>query len=110
MAQNILRKTCQEINEQDEQDVNLKQSSKHEENETITSKIHQFLTSKHLSQDKLCALQIMQEHFMNVKSGNANGMMYTAPISPITGSPGKGKLWLIKTVAELAELCIWMFP
>ena len=30
---------------------------------------------------------------MNVKSGNANGMMYTAPILLITGSPGTGKSW-----------------
>ena len=67
----------------------------HDDNETLTSKIHQFLTSKHLPQDKLCVLQIMQEHFMNVKSGNANGMMYTAPILLITGSPGTGKSWLI---------------
>ena len=41
---------------------------------------------------------------MNVKSGNANGMMYTAPILLITGSPGTGKSWLIKTITELAEL------
>ena len=40
IAQNILRKTCQEINEQDEHDVNLKQSSQHEENEIL-----KFLTS-----------------------------------------------------------------
>ena len=60
IAQNILRKTCQEINEQDEHDVNLKQSLKHEANETLTSKLHQFLTSKHFSQDNICVLQIMQ--------------------------------------------------
>ena len=43
IAQNILRKSCQEINEQDEHDVNLKQSLRHAENETLTSKIHQVL-------------------------------------------------------------------
>ena len=99
----LLRTTCQEINEQDEHDVNLKHSSKHEAIETSTSKVHQFLTSKYLSQDKLCILQIIQEHFMNVKSGNANGMMYTTPILFITGSPGIGKSWLIKTITELAK-------
>jgi len=31
-------------------------------------------------------------------------MMYTAPILLITGSPGTGKSWLIKTITELAEL------
>ncbi len=41
---------------------------------------------------------------MNVKSGNANGMMYTAPILLITGSPSTGKSWLIKTITELAKL------
>ena len=71
--------------------MNLKQSSKHKANETLTSKIHQFLTSKHLQQHKLCVLQIMQEYFMNVKSGNANGMMYTAPILLIIRSLGIGK-------------------
>ena len=45
----------------------IKQSSKHEAHETLTSKIHQFLTSKHLSQDKVCVVQMMHEHFMNVK-------------------------------------------
>ena len=84
--------------------MNLKQSSKHKANETLTSKIHQFLTSNYLTQDKLCVLQIMQEHFMNVKSGNANGIMYTAPILLITGSPSTGKSWLIKTITELAKL------
>ena len=74
ILQSLLRKTCQEINEQDEHDNNVKHSN-HNGYETLTSKIHQFLASKHLTQDKLCVLQIMQEHFMNVKSGNANGMM-----------------------------------
>ncbi len=46
----------------------------------------------------------MQEHFMNVKSGNANGMMYTVPILLITGSPRTGKSWSIRTKTELAEL------
>ena len=64
------------------------------------TKIHQYLTYKHLPQDKLCVLQIMQERFMNVKGGNANGMMYTAPILLITGSPGTEKSWLIKTITE----------
>ena len=41
---------------------------------------------------------------MNVKSGNANGMMYTAPILLITESPRTGKRWLIKAMTELAEL------
>ncbi len=41
---------------------------------------------------------------MNVKSGNANGMMYTATILPITGSPRTGKSWLTKIITELAEL------
>ena len=40
---------------------------------------------------------------MNVKSGNANGMMYTTPILLITGSPGTGESWLIKTITELAK-------
>ena len=84
--------------------MNLKQSSKHKANETLTSKIHQFLTSKPFTQDKLCVLQIMQEHFMNVKSGNANGMMYTAPTLLITGSLGSGKSWLIKIITEFTEL------
>ena len=45
IVQNCLRKTCQEINEQDEHDANSKEFPKHEENETLTCKIHQFLTS-----------------------------------------------------------------
>ncbi len=49
------QKKCQEIIEKNEHDVNLKYSSKHEGNETLTSKIHQFLTSKHLPQGELCA-------------------------------------------------------
>ncbi len=53
-----------------------------------------------MQQDELCVLQIMQEHFMNVKSGIANGMMYT-------GSPGSEKNWLKKTkLAELMDLDI----
>ncbi len=84
--------------------MNLKQSSKHKANETLTSKIHQFLTSKPFTQDKLCVLQIMQEHFMNVNSGNANGMIYTTPVLLITGSPGTGKSWLLKIITALAEL------
>ena len=79
--------------------MNLKCSSKHEANETLTSKI-QFLTSKHLSQDKLCVLQIMQELFMNVKMGYASGMMHTTAILLIAGSPGTVKSWLIKTITE----------
>ena len=51
-------KTCQEINEQDGHDANLKQSSKHKVYETLTSKIHKFLSSKHLPQGELCVLQI----------------------------------------------------
>ncbi len=46
----------------------------------------------------------MQEHFMKVKSGNANGLMYTSPILLITGSPRTGKSWSIRTKTELAEL------
>ena len=46
----------------------------------------------------------MQEHFMTMKCCYANGVMYTAPILLITGSPGTGKSWLIKTITELAEL------
>ncbi len=46
----------------------------------------------------------MQECFMIVKGGNANGMMYTAPILLITSSPGPGKSWLIKIITELAGL------
>ena len=91
MDKKISEKTCQEINEQDEHVVNLQQSSKHEENETL-----RFLTSQQLSQHELCVLQIMQEHFMIVKSGNANGTMYTAPILLITGSPRTEKSWLTK--------------
>ncbi len=44
----------------DEHDVNLKHYLRHAENETLTIKIHQFLTSKHLSQDKLCVLQMIK--------------------------------------------------
>ena len=47
---------------------------------------------------------------MNVKSGNANGMMYTAPILLITGSPRTGKSWLIKTITELAKLMDLYIP
>ena len=57
-----------------------------------------------MSQDKLCVLQIMPEHFINIKSGYANGMMYTPPIILINGSSGRGKSWLTKTKAEIAEL------
>jgi len=70
----------------------------------MDQKINQLITSKHLSQDKLCALQIMQEHFMNIKIGFTNNMSYTAPILLITGSPGTGKSWLIQSITELAEL------
>ncbi len=62
-SQKICRKTCQEINEQDERDDNLQQSSKHEEIERL-----KFFTCKHLPQHKLCVLQIMQEHSMNVNT------------------------------------------
>ena len=41
---------------------------------------------------------------MNTKSVIANGMMYTAPILLITGSPRTGKSWLIKIITELAKL------
>ncbi len=41
---------------------------------------------------------------MNIKSGNANDMMYTAPILLTTGSPETEKSWSIKTIKELAEL------
>ena len=57
-----------------------------------------------MTQDKLHVLQIMLEHVMNVKSGNANGLTYTQPILLITGSPVTGKSWLIKIIAELAKL------
>ena len=42
IAQNILRKTCQEINEQDEHEVHLQHLTRHEENETL-----KFFISKH---------------------------------------------------------------
>ena len=76
----------------------------HKKNESLKQKIHQFITSKNLSQDKLCALQIMQKHFMNIKNGFACNKAYTAPILLITGSPGTGKSWLIQSITELAEL------
>jgi DNA replication protein DnaC len=66
--------------------------------------INKFITSKHISQDKLRALQIMQEHFMNIKNGFANDKSCTAPILLITGSPGTGKSWLIQIITEFGEL------
>ena len=41
---------------------------------------------------------------MNVKSGNPNGMMYTAPILLITGSLDSGKSQLTKIMTEFTEL------
>lgn len=79
IGQNILRNACQEINDQDEHDF--------KQNETLTSSIHQILTSKHLSQDEFCVLQIIQEYYVNIKSGYENGITYTAPILLMTGLP-----------------------
>lgn len=91
-------------NDQDDIDFSLRQSLMHDDNETLTSKIHQVITSKDLSQDKLCVLPIMQKHFINVKSGYASGMLYTAPILLITGSSVMQKSLLITTITELSEL------
>ena len=63
-----------------------------------------------MPQDKICILQMMQKHCMNVKSGNANGMMYTAPILLITGSLGSGKSKLIKIITEFTELMDFDIP
>ena len=52
----------------------------------------------------------MQEHFMNGKSGNANGIIYTAPILLITGSLGSGKSLFIKIVTEFTEFMNLYMP
>lgn len=42
------KKNTSRKNSQDEHDINSKKSLRHEDNETLTSNIHQYLTAKHL--------------------------------------------------------------
>ena len=66
--------------------------------------VHQLIEFKHLSQDKLCAIEIMYKDFQNVRNGTVNAKSYTAPMLLITGPHGTDKSWLIRFITDLAEL------
>ena len=57
---------------------------------SIDKRVHEFLRSKHLSQDKLLIVNVMLQHFKNVLDGSAKEK---APILFVTGAPGTGKSW-----------------
>jgi len=68
----------------------------------LDKKVQTFLDSKHLSQDKMCAIKPIYKHFKNVRAEISYDM--PAPILLITGPPGTGKSWLIRLIDQLATL------
>ena len=110
LAQNVVEKCPEkeaddEVNDDDaEHDQPTNYTNETCNEKTIDEMVNELITSKHLSQDKLCAIEIMREHFNNVRNGSASDKSYTAPMLLITGSPGTGKSWLIRSITDLSEL------
>jgi hypothetical protein len=107
LAQTILEKPTKEDideeNDESEHDVGPRMFfNKKGEEVTLDEKIRELKGT--LSQDKICAFEIMQEHFKHVRDGSANENSYAAPALQITGKPGTGKSWLIRSITELAEI------
>jgi hypothetical protein len=113
IAQNILEKNTKDANEEEEKEENStthNNDSNHNHSRTVRADatldemVQQLIASRHLSQDKLHAIEIMYKHFHNIRNGTTNEMSYTAPMLMITGGPGTGKSWLIRSITDLAEL------
>ena len=67
--------------------------------------VRQFIiATKHFSQDKLYAIEIMYQHLQNVRNGSTNNTSYTAPMLLVTGPIGTSKSWWIQLLTDLAEL------
>ena len=65
----------------------------------------QLIASKHLSQDKLCLIDTVLEHFPSIRNeSNTESKKQLGPNLLVTGAPGTGKSWLIDLITELAEL------
>jgi hypothetical protein len=70
----------------------------------IENTLQSLIRNKKLSQDKMCIVDIISEHFRCVRDGRAKANSYIPPNLLVTGGPGTGKSWLINLLTEIAEI------
>ena len=74
----------------------------HKTNIPLEERYQKLIEEKKMSQDKLLIMKEMFGHFKNVLDGSAE--YKTEPILLVTGTPGTGKIFLLQTLTELAEI------